>query len=96
MAKIVIDSSQIHAIVADPAVRDELLRIGEDVARESAIRAPKRTGAGAASIRPEAVLDGDSWEVHVSWDRDHYYMYFHQVGTRKLPARPFMAETGAG
>jgi HK97 gp10 family phage protein len=96
MTKMVIDSSQIHAIVADPAVRDELLRVGEDVARESAIRAPKRTGAGAASIRPEAVLDGDSWEVQVSWDREHYYMYFHQVGTRYMPPHPFMAETGTG
>lgn len=52
--------------------------------------APKRTGQGAASIHPEAVLDGDEWEIKVSWTQDHYYMRFHEEGDRYMPPHPFL------
>lgn len=52
--------------------------------------APKRTGAGARSIHVEAVLDGDMWEARASWDQEHYYMRFHEMGTRKMGAHPFL------
>ena len=91
--EVVLDREAIERLPLAPDVREMLLQEGERVARESAARAPKKTGAGAASIHPEFILDGDIAEVRVAWDREHFYMYFHQVGTRKLPAHPFMAGT---
>lgn len=56
-------------------------------------RAPKRTGAGAASIRSEAALDPDGWEVHVSWSTYAAYMRFQQFGTSRMEANPFLVPT---
>lgn len=60
---------------------------GTQAARSAA---PTRTGAGAGSIHAEAVLDGAQWTARVSWDQVHYYMRFHETGTKHLPARPFL------
>lgn len=88
--RVEIHQAELDRIKRDESMRRELLEQGNPLAEKSAMRAPKNTGAGADSIRAEAILDSDSWEVRVSWDREHYYMYFHQKGTRTLPARPFM------
>lgn len=71
-------------------VRAGLLEQGERRARVAAGTAPRRTGGGADSIHAEAVLDGRDHAVAVGWDREHYYMIFHERGTRYLPARPFL------
>jgi HK97 gp10 family phage protein len=94
--RVVLYQSEIERIVKDEAVRQLLLAEGRDLADASARAAPKATGAGADSIRAETILDGDSWEARVAWDREHFYMYFHQKGTRYLPARPFMQSGGFG
>lgn len=67
-------------------VEPDMLRVGEQVAERAQELAPKRTGAGAASIHAE-VVDG---EVRVSWDPEHFYMLFQEVGTSEMSPRPFL------
>lgn len=88
--RVVLYESEIRRLAVDPLVVEALLDAGQDLADQAYFKAPKRSGEGAASIRPEYVLDGDSSEVRVSWDREHYYMGMQQTGTRFLPAHPFM------
>lgn len=82
--------------------RDEVRRLLLDRSqppnRTAKGTAPYETGAGSASIRADALLGAGGWEVRSSWDRDHYYMYFHERGTKYLDARPFLvpAWEGAG
>lgn len=83
------DHSALAAITADPHVMAELLEIGERIAAEARSRAPRRTGQGADSIHAEP-QPGTAPEVHVSWERDKYYMAFQERGTVRLPARPFL------
>ena len=64
--------------------------------RQAKGQAPHRTGAGAASIGVEAVLDGPEWTAHASWDQLHHYMIFSERGTRFMPARPFLVPAFGG
>ncbi|MET8908386.1 HK97-gp10 family putative phage morphogenesis protein [Micromonospora sp. NPDC004551] len=80
----------VREVASSEDLRDLLMETGEPIEQRAAGLAPKRTGAGAASIRREPVLDGFAWTVRISWDREHYYMYFHDRGTERLPARPFL------
>lgn len=68
----------------------------EDVAQRAAKRAPKRTGAGAASIHAERHNTPAGVEYRVSWDTDHYYMLFQEVGTEDQKARPFLRPAARG
>jgi HK97 gp10 family phage protein len=74
----------------DPLLLAQIEHDTEPVVRAAQSAAPKATGAGAASIRAEARLTDLSPGVAVSWDRDHFYMYFMEKGTRYLAARPFL------
>lgn len=63
--------------------------------------APKLTGRGAASIHSETFTDdtGTYEGVGISWDAEHYYMLFAEVGTEHEAARPFLRpamDAGAG
>jgi HK97 gp10 family phage protein len=75
--------------VAGPLGR-ELLQLGWDVARRAAVSAPRDSGEGAASIHPELFIVQGAPQVRVSWDRDHFYMGFQELGTVNQPARPFL------
>lgn len=86
----------IEDLARDPDIRAGLLAAAAPIVRGAAAAAPKQTGAGAASIRAEAVLDGPEWTARVSWDREHYYMFFQERGTVNLPARPFLVPTVEG
>lgn len=90
---IVLHQMAIDDLAKDPGMRAGLLEAAVPVVHRAAAHAPKNTGRGAASIRAEAVLDGPEWTARISWDRDHYYMYFRERGTRQLPARPFLVPT---
>jgi HK97 gp10 family phage protein len=100
--EVVFNYEEIQGMLHDPTFRDELLALVEPNIRAAQAAAPKRTGAGAASIHAEAILDGGEWVVDVSWTRERYYMYFHERGTRYMHARPFLvpafgdAPIGAG
>lgn len=74
--------------------RDEIEEAADNfVVAPAKARAPKRTGFGAGTIRSDAVLDADGWEVRVSWTRAADYMRFQQFGTRRMEANPFLIPT---
>lgn len=50
--------------------------------------APRNSGEGADSIDWEIDESGEFFRI--AWGKDHFYMYFHEVGTVHLAARPFM------
>ena len=85
-----VDERAVREYATSADVVDLLMETGEPVELYAKAGAPKRTGEGAGSIRREPVLDGFTQTVRISWDRAHYYMYFHDRGTEHLPARPFM------
>jgi HK97 gp10 family phage protein len=88
--RIVLHQQAIDDLARDPDMRVGLLQASEPVVHQARGDAPKFTGRGAFSIHAEAVLDGPEWTVRIGWDEERFYMYFHEVGTRKLPARPFL------
>lgn len=74
--------------IAGPAGR-VLLDYGWQIAARAAAYARKDTGEGAKSIHPEMIMLPDgSPEVHVSWDRQHFYMGFQELGTEQITPWP--------
>ena len=69
----------------NPQVRRRLERDARGMARVAQILAAKDTGAGAASIHAEEQFDG-TWRV--SWDQEHAYMIFPELGTEHQSAQP--------
>ena len=94
--KVDLHDRELRALASDPAVVREMARIAAPIVREAQAHAPRLTGAGASSIRADQVTERGEQEVHICWDRDHYYMAFHEFGTRYLPARPFLEPTVEG
>jgi HK97 gp10 family phage protein len=73
----------------NPLLLAEIKEDMQPVIRDAQAAAPKRSGRGAASIGAEIVYEGVP-AVRVGWDVTHYYMRFHELGTKHLPARPFL------
>lgn len=78
------------ALAHNPALLAELLHAAQPVVEAARAAAPKRTGAGAASIHAEVVSTAGQAEIDISWSRDRFYLKFSELGTRKMPARPFL------
>jgi hypothetical protein len=93
---VVLHQNEISNILTDPWVADLLMHYGDLTAYDAAARAPKRTGAGAASIHAESVLDGPEVTARISWSQDRFYMYFHDLGTVHLPAQHFLEDALEG
>lgn len=85
-----LDPRAIASLADDVGVKQALQHVADQVAERAASTAPKDSGRGAESIHAVAEEDGDGAYVNVSWDRAHFYMYFHELGTSKLVARPFL------
>ncbi len=85
-----VDLSEIVKLKSGAAMRTALLDAGQQVAVAAANLAPKDTGAGARSIHAELVTVGGLPEVHVSWDRAHFYLSFFELGTVHQRAQPFL------
>lgn len=66
------------------------LAMAWNVALEARARAPRLTGAGAASIQPWPGRDQRGPYADIGWDDLHFYMRFHEDGTSKHAARPFL------
>jgi len=88
--RVVLNQRGMTDLLRDPDLRMGLLDAAQPVVRAAQLGAPKRTGAGAASIHAEAVLDGPEWTARISWSRERFYLRFHEMGTKSLPARPFL------
>lgn len=88
--RLVLDRRAIAGIAADQSGRAATVAATEPVVTDARRMAPKRTGAGAASIHAEYGRDRRGWHGDVSWDQRHFYMRFAELGTRKQRARPFL------
>lgn len=97
------DRLAVEALAYDDDVDDVLQEAGEQVAEAAQNLAPANTGEGAASIHAEVHRGEDSGAfpstytppdevptAYVSWDQDHYYMLFAEIGTEDQAARPFL------
>jgi HK97 gp10 family phage protein len=82
------------ALTQVPEVRRQVRRAAAEVRDEARRNARASgvwdTGAGAKSIKVESLLIGGANEYHVSWDREHFYMGFHELGAINVTARPFL------
>lgn len=85
-----LDRRAIAGIASDDEGRRATVAATEPVVTDARRFAPKRTGAGAASIHAEYGKDGRGWRGDVSWDAQHFYMQFQELGTRRQRARPFL------
>jgi HK97 gp10 family phage protein len=84
-----IDAAAIAKLATSEAVMAAIAESGEldVIVAEMRRLAPKDTGKGAESINWE--LDPSGEFFRVTWDKAHFYMYFFEVGTVLIPARPF-------
>jgi HK97 gp10 family phage protein len=87
---VVVDYGAIKDWLASPEVGNMLVDAAQPGVSFARAAAPRRTGAGADSIRAEPVLDDGEQTARVSWDRLYYYMRFQEQGTQKMPAHPFL------
>ena len=92
MARVEIDEAAVRALESDPRILAAIdAEINPAVVARMRQRAPKATGAGAESIHSEP--DPDEPGFRISWDKDHFYMAFHELGTEHQPATPFARPT---
>lgn len=80
----------VAALKYDPLVQAQVEHQTKPVVAGARADAPKRTGAGAASIHSQMNLTDTDPGVRVSWTRERYYMRFHEEGTKYLPKHPFL------
>lgn len=85
-----VDWDAVKAVLTEPQARAAITAAGEQFASVARGFAPHRTGAGAASIHGTLVETDGVISANVSWDRAHYYMAFHESGTKFMPAHPFL------
>lgn len=90
MGQIRLDPAAIAKWAGSTDAKRILAALGEQVANDAKANAPRESGAGAESIHHEIGEDAEGAYVRVSWDSDHFYMFFHEVGTSRMPARPFL------
>jgi hypothetical protein len=76
--EIVLHEGEILALAREEWFRRCLQGYGTQVVARARATAPRRTGAGAASIHVEPVLGPLGWEARVSWDVAHTYMHFQR------------------
>jgi HK97 gp10 family phage protein len=85
-----LDASAIEDLGFTDEAEELAQEAGDEVAERAAELAPKRTGAGAASIHAEAGRDEDGVYADVSWTPERFYMYFQEIGTERVTAQPFL------
>lgn len=88
--RVVLHPAEIERLKQLPELGRYLVEAAGPGVRRAQAAAPRLTGAGAASIHAEAVLDGPEWTARASWDREHWYMRLHEQGSRYMSARPFL------
>lgn len=87
---------QMNTKMANKIVKEALLKAGEFEAEEMKSEAPKRTGNMAKSIKVSKIKSKNGVKyIEISPDKDHYYYTFIELGTKNIPANPFMARSFA-
>lgn len=84
------DNTEVAALARQEYTRRALAGHAGQVTAAARPAAPRRTGAGAASIHGETVLEDGEWEARVSWDRLHWYMRIQDLGSRYVRAQHFL------
>jgi HK97 gp10 family phage protein len=79
---------EIKRLRMNPKVQARAKHDAEALANLAASLAPERTGAGARSIHAEGPFADGVWRV--SWDDDHFYMMYQELGTSVMGPQPFM------
>lgn len=89
--RLVWDRAQIKALKTDPELVAYVKEVAEGMARRERELAPKRSGAGAASIqaRPSRAQGAQD----VGWDKEHYYMGYQELGTVHVERKNFAGQT---
>ena len=90
MTSVRLNRAAIDAWAKSDDAKKLLDALGEGIAGDAADAAPRRSGALAESITHEVGVDSDGAYVRVSWDKAHFYGLFVELGTSKMPARPFL------
>jgi HK97 gp10 family phage protein len=88
-----VNQKAIDDIKKSREMRLSLLEAGQQIAEVAAQLAPVRdvgSRGGAKSIRADLVVVNGMPEVHVSWDRDHFYMGFIEFGAEGRNPEPFL------
>lgn len=86
----IINPLGIAELLVSPGLRHDLAEKAKEVVAAAQAAAPKKTGLGAKSIRYEFVDGEAASAMRIGWDTDHFYLKFHELGSRYLPARPFL------
>lgn len=88
--EVVLDNGAIAKFAKQPEVVEmlESTDLMREIVLEMRRLAPYNTGKGAESIDFELDESGEFYRI--SWDEDHFYLYFHEVGTIEIRATPFM------
>lgn len=89
------NEGEYERMLQDPALTDYARQVGDAVAQLAREMAPRRTGAGAASLQAEAEFLDGQWEIAVGADQLHAYMRFPDRGTKFMPAQRFMENAAA-
>lgn len=96
-AYVVLNQPAIDSLADDPQTLAAMLEAAKPVVDKARFDAPRRSGLGAASIQAQPFSEiGGEQTVHISWDREHYYLGFHELGTVQLPARHFLEDALEG
>lgn len=87
---------QIGTKTANSITKEALQKAGEFEASEMEKEAPKRTGDMAESIKVSNIKSKNGGKyVEISPDKEHFYYFFVEKGTKNMSANPFMARTFA-
>ena len=89
---VIVHHAEIKVLPRAGWMRPEMQTRADAIAAQARGRAPRRTGAGAASIHGEVVDAGDGFEGRVSWDIAHDYMRFQHSHAIQDAARAVIGE----
>ncbi|MEV0805731.1 hypothetical protein [Micromonospora sp. NPDC050200] len=90
LVRVWVDPVEVQRLGDSVEASEATREAGRGIARLAGSLAPHRTGEGAASIDAWPGVGPGGPHTDVSWDQDHFYMSFHDGGTKDLPARHFM------
>lgn len=71
-------------------IRKGLRAAVNPMVRDARKLAPRNTGKGAKSIRGRVNIRKGNGIARITWDKKYFYLRFHETGTRKMSARPFL------